>query len=88
MSAQQKDSDEVMRFMDLMARLKAQCGGDPEKLVELAKVDEAVCDLCERLQSIATALRRAERSRQVLHVKPVNPAFIDIELWLNLGDAA
>jgi len=72
---QQKDSPEVVKFMKLFAKVKDIGDDDPEALVDLARRDEGVKDLCIQLFSAANLLARNERRRRELFAGPVDPKF-------------
>ena len=76
MSAQNKASAEVVKFLTLLAKLKEWSDDDAEKLPELALADEAIRELCLSLLKAAGTLQRRERSRRDLFTAPVDPKFI------------
>ncbi|WP_157770116.1 hypothetical protein [Ruegeria marisrubri] len=77
MTGQHKDSDEVVRFMSLLAKLKSASSDQPAKLPRLARTDETVAELCRELELVGNDLRKAERKRKTLFAMPVDPSFID-----------
>jgi hypothetical protein len=69
-----KDSAKVVNFLSLLARLKDCCDDDPECLPRLAKEDEGVKDLCDRLHWAAFEVN--ERRHRQLFAAPVDPKFV------------
>jgi hypothetical protein len=71
-----KDSAEVIKFLSLLARLKDCCDDDPKGLFDLAKEDEGVKGLCNKLSLTASFHRMNERRRRQLFAAPVDPKFL------------
>jgi hypothetical protein len=69
-----KDSAKVVNFLSLLARLKDCCDDDPECLRGLAKEDEGVKDLCDRLHWAAFEVN--ERRHRQLFAALVDPKFL------------
>jgi len=76
MSMNQKDSPEVMKFMVLFARLKEWSDDTAEGLVDFARTDSSVKELCINLWSAALSLQMNEKRRRELFATPVDPAFL------------
>ena len=76
MSMNPKDSAEVMKFMTLFARLKQRCDDAPDELVDFAKTDSSVRDLCSSLRFSASFLKRNERRHRALFAAPDDPSFV------------
>ncbi len=77
MSGLGKDSAEVAEFMWLFATLKSYWDDAPEDLVDLARTDTSVRDICSKLFSAAHLLQMNERRRCELFAAPVDPRFVD-----------
>jgi len=71
-----KDSEEVVEFMALFARLKDRCEDSPERLLALAASDSGARTLCIDLSLAVAALRVHERRAHALFAAPVDPAFL------------
>ena len=71
-----KDSEQVIEFMALFARLKGLSKEDPELLRDLAERDESVRELCQQIGFAADLLRAVERQSRELFAAPVDPSFV------------
>lgn len=71
-----KDSADVVRFMELFGRLKEWSDDDPEELKAFSVADESIKELCSKVSFAAYFLRDGERRTRRLFAAPANPAFI------------
>jgi len=69
------DSPGIAGFMALFARLKDWSDDAPDELLDLAKNDSSVKELCNQVYFIAVNLRDAENSQQEMFAAPVDPEF-------------
>lgn len=76
MSRPGKDSSEVVEFMTLFGRLKYWSDDSPQDLLELAKADASVKDLCVQLARAEQFLKMNERRARELFAAPVDPGFV------------
>jgi len=71
-----KNSDEVQTFLALFGKLKEWIDDRPTELFNLAREDDGVRDLSDRLYWVAQNLREAERRGTTQFAHPVDPNFV------------
>lgn len=71
-----KDSEQVVRFMRLFARMKDLSDDSPEHLTNLAATDPGFNAICNDLSVSAFFLERSEMSGKARFTAPVDPAFL------------
>lgn len=76
MTSFRKDSEEVVTFMVLFARLKTFVDDDPTDLVSDAIRDQSIRDLCAKLDWAHYVLKESELKYPELLSAPVDPDFI------------
>jgi hypothetical protein len=74
--ASNKDADEVVKFLALLAKLKDWCDDDPGRLRTLAESNDAIKGLCNQLSWAAHFLKMNERRHRELFAAPTNPKFM------------
>ena len=75
MSAEGKDSAEVVKFMSLFAQLKDYCDDVPEEISNLAATDPAVKYHCDQLYYAAQLLQMNETLARPFFAAPVDTVF-------------
>lgn len=79
-----KDSAEVVKFLNLLARVKDCWDNNPACLSEVAKKDEGVKEICDKLYLAAALLVMNERRHRQLFAAPVDPNFLTA--WRDFED--